>query len=583
MKEIILFKKALKASNVDFAETNSVASKKGFLIHPDCCNTRVLDWLNTLPVNYNSTFYKSWKDVTSKNRMELFNDQIAHYMSTYGTDFKGTPYIPNDNPAVVAYEQYQVILPITEEEIEQKIQGMLGSGIAMSQDTIETCLSLLAEFNINIDINKVKNKEAMMILCKKLGKLPTKEEEMVRYLVYNYTEKTLLIKSRDVINCIKSTRKNISPLIATYGYDKLSSVFFRFKPLFLAMKKGNEEAINKLRRLAEKNHNPYIHGYFEKILSGNVDLSKLEENLKGLNNFKKVQLLQTINIRKKQTGVMPIIVRNQKLFVKEHEYSTKNKLYKEVYDKVYRSLIESLSAKACTVKLSKGIKIALPTSEKSFIGNIPLGSYVKMAKTNSIVGIHWKSEEGAKDLDLSYINHSNQKIGWNSDYYNDDNRIIYSGDVTYANPEAVELLFCKKSFGDGVVKVNAYSANEKSKFTLFFAKTKDGYKVSSNNMVDPNDIIFSEKLEMTSREMLCGIVANNKFMFANLRTGNKIVSNGNSITSLFIKQAQQTSKGCYLKLKDVLEEAGFTFTDNAEDAKIDFSVFDKSLLINLLS
>ena len=203
MKEIILFKKALKASNVDFAETNSVASKKGFLIHPDCCNTRVLDWLNTLPVNYNSTFYKSWKDVTSKNRMELFNDQIAHYMSTYGTDFKGTPYIPNDNPAVVAYEQYQVILPITEEEIEQKIQGMLGSGIAMSQDTIETCLSLLAEFNINIDINKVKNKEAMMILCKKLGKLPTKEEEMVRYLVYNYTEKTLLIKSRDVINSPK--------------------------------------------------------------------------------------------------------------------------------------------------------------------------------------------------------------------------------------------------------------------------------------------------------------------------------------------------------------------------------------------
>ena len=134
-----------------------------------------------------------------------------------------------------------------------------------------------------------------------------------------------------------------------------------------------------------------------------------------------------------------------------------------------------------------------------------------------------------------------------------------------------------------VVKVNAYAASPNSKFTLFFAKTKDGYKVKSNSMVDPNEIIFSEKLEMISKEMLCGVVANDRFMFANLRTGNKIVSNGDDITSLFIKQAQATSKDCYLKIKDVLKDAGFTFVDDAENAKIDFSVFDKSLLINLLA
>ena len=43
-------------------------------------------------MQYNSTFYKTWNDVTSKSRLHLLVDQLVHYMTTYGTDF--TDYHP---------------------------------------------------------------------------------------------------------------------------------------------------------------------------------------------------------------------------------------------------------------------------------------------------------------------------------------------------------------------------------------------------------------------------------------------------------------------------------------------------------
>ena len=351
MKEILLFNKALNVKNVSFYEVNNIANQKGYLVHPDCCNDRVLTWLNTLPINYNSTFYKSWHTVIGKSRFELFIDQAMHYMSTYGTCYNGEVYIPNENPTIVAFNDYKIILPITIEEISLKIQGMFNSGIALKQETIEDCLSLAKEFNISLNYTSIRNKEVLMHLYKELDTLPTKPEEMVRFLVFLYTGKTLLIKDKKTIAIIKENPKQISELIKIFGIEKLSEVFYRFKQLFLAMKKNNESVINTLRRLAVKNHKPYQSSYFEQILSGKSDLSKLEENLKHLNNFKKVLLLQTINIRKTDVNIQPIIVRNGKLWVNEANKSQDKNYYSLAYYMIYISLIDSLSKKKCKIKL----------------------------------------------------------------------------------------------------------------------------------------------------------------------------------------------------------------------------------------
>jgi hypothetical protein len=579
MKEIILFGKALAETNISFKDCNTIANQKGYIVDPKCCNKRVMNWLGTLPTNYNSTFYKSWNDVVSKNRIELLFDQIKHYCSTYGTNFEGEVYIPNENPDIIAFNDYKVISPISISEIGEKIQGMFNSGIALKQETIDDCLSLVDEFNIPIDINSIKNKEVLMYVHKKNNTFPNKPEEMVRFLVYLYTGKTLLIKDKATIKAIKANPSEYSHLLENMGLDKLAEVFHRFKPLFLAMKKNNERIINKIARLADKFHKPYQFGYFEQLLSGKADLSLLDENLKYLNNFKKVLLLQTIKVRRTGVEILPVLIRNGKLWVTEKKNNDKA-FYSVVYTVIYKSLIDSLSKKSCKIRLNPSINLALPTSEKNFIGNVPFGSYVDIADNNSIIGINWRGDESGDDLDLSYLDEKGNKIGWNSSYYDDDKSIIYSGDMTYANPEATELMYVKNRFPNGVVKINGYSDWENSKFTLIFAKTNSDYVAEYNKTIDPNDIIFSTKLELISREMLIGILTNNRFTFANIRTGNKRISNGNDITTNYIDYCEKTSN-CLLNLKDVLTDAGFEFV--TENPDIDLSVLDKSTLINLLS
>ena len=120
MKEIILFGRALDTQNASFNDVNRLAVAKGYVVHPDCCNTRVLKYLETLPNNYNSTFYKEWNDVLRRDRLELAYDQARHYASTYGTAHTGIPYIPNEDPAVIDFKDVKVIMPITRKEIQEK-------------------------------------------------------------------------------------------------------------------------------------------------------------------------------------------------------------------------------------------------------------------------------------------------------------------------------------------------------------------------------------------------------------------------------------------------------------------------------
>jgi len=583
MKEIKLFGRALKNDGtlspieMSFEYVNKAALVGGYIIHPDCCNSRVIKWLNTQKFDIDTTFYQTWHDVESKSRLVLFFEQVLHYASTYGTGHTGEPYLPERKEFEdVKFDEYKVIEPITPEEIQEKIQGMFDSGIALKQETIEDCISLLKEFHLNLNVDTIKNREVMMYVCKDLDLLPSKPEEMVRYLVYLFTGNTLLIKDKATIQAIKAGNFGVKSLIDRYGIDRLSSVFYRFKPLFLAMKSKNSYTINRLRRLAKKNHKPYEFSYFEKLLAGNSDLSQLEKNLKYLNNFKKVTLLNTIDARRKQTGIRPFLIRNGKLFVKEQTVPNKD-YYKLIYGVIFNSLVNSLKKKACKVKLHPVINLMVPTSEKSFIGNIPYGSYIDAPKSNIVVGINWKEVDGANDLDLSSIDISGTKTGWNSYYHGQG--FTYSGDMTSANPEATELLYCKENAPDSIFKVNLYCGDKNSKYKLFIGKTFDHYRPQSR-MLEPKDVVFSTELEMTSEEMSCGMLSKNVFVFANLNTGNRRISSGNVHTTNFIKHTKECI-GTQLDVLTLLSQAGFEIVEDDADIDIDLSTLDKSSLINL--
>ena len=107
--------------SVDFANLNAKAVQKGYIVHPNACTRSVEKFINSINVDYNSTFYKTFEDVTSKSRLELFIDQIFHYASTYGTDFEGETYVPNSEYAKTqkfVFDKYKVIVAVSEKEIE---------------------------------------------------------------------------------------------------------------------------------------------------------------------------------------------------------------------------------------------------------------------------------------------------------------------------------------------------------------------------------------------------------------------------------------------------------------------------------
>ena len=266
MKEILLFGKALNTQNVSPITVNELAIKKGYVVDPACCNQRVVDFLNSIPNNYNTTFYSSVADVVERNRFELLVDQVLHYASTYGSMDTVSPYIVNEHfgeePVVsIDFSDCKVIKPITKTEMGIKVQDMLASGIALKGETLDNLFSLIEEFNFQIDISVVKNIEAKMRLYALLDILPNSADEMVRFVVYQITGDTLLIKNRELIAKISydyssTDMVKIHNQMVRFGLEELSSVFFRYKPLFLALRRGTimRKLVNKLRKLANKHH-----------------------------------------------------------------------------------------------------------------------------------------------------------------------------------------------------------------------------------------------------------------------------------------------------------------------------------------
>jgi len=153
------------------------------------------------------------------------------------------------------------------------------------------------------------------------------------------------------------------------------------------------------------------------------------------------------------------------------------------------------------------------------------------------------------------------KIGWNSDFYDDRKSFVYSGDMTTANPEATELLYRKQeSDVEGIVKVNPYNSEENARYKVFFAQEPIS-KLNLNYMVHPENIIYQYD-DTISEEKILGLFADNKFIFCNFRLKNRRVSNFD-ITDLQL-QYLKTVHGHLLTLEQILADAGFTVTKSKD-------------------
>jgi len=590
--------------------------ESGYLIDPKSNYNLTMRYLNEMKFNPNATFYKEWQQIREASEVELLFNQLLHYCTTYGTGHSmGNGFTENPNPVEVYCSKLKFIPAVSYQEIYEKVKTMLSSGIALSDDLLADVIDFLTHDYIQwMDhddlLDQIANKEAQVRICITLHRYPNDEFGLLRCLVYMATNSTMLIKSKDVIWKVRQYYKTNLPKFTDLQMTKLSRIFLRFKPLFLAMRgtPHNKEVVNKIRRLAVKNHTPLKIGFWEDVFhkletSSSATLKTAEEKVNELNNFKKVQLMMSIAERAQAVGKSGkmFIIRNGRQFVRtdyKNGGDVPNLL--KLYAVLERSLIESLKSKACRVRLPEALQLTVPTSEKNFIGNYPLGTAVKLTDSNNVIGIYWRNKWGCHDFDLRYMSGDGSRrgdidIGWCTDHRYDDGSttILYSGDMTNADPEAAECLWFNSKVPNGVIKVNRYYGEKGCKFRLFVAvedkskdyqnlgyRREDGYK---GVMVKPDSIVFQADIEnIQDGEKQVAAIIDGYLVMSNLNTGDRMVADP-KYKDIITEQMKRKSNS-FIDLKSVLNLAGFQFIEDPnEEVDIDFTVATKDQFIGLFS
>ncbi len=562
-------------------------------------------------IKANSAFHKSWAVVQDSWMESLVIQQIIHYITTYGFESLGiyredAVYIPQEVlelPTITDDIPLVVIKAITAEEILDNIIN-LADGIALAQETLNDIMTIVKSHDYDPSfVEKIDNRELKALLYDFYGIVPSEPVEFLRHLISKLTDESLLIKNKDLIDKIKQSNGKFLDTLLKDAPDDLASIFFRFKPLFLAMKSisNNKRYFNQLRKKANKLHKPlpqdYLNSVSSQIKYEKLNLETLVERLKKATIFRKIRLAYALKYRLSASDSIVYRVRNGRGWTTEFDFEwwevVQEKTQKAL-DIVVDSIVDDVkkNVEGKTLYIPNHVYYALPATEKQFTGYLPTGTYV-LTPEDMIVGIHWTNTEKKRvDLDLSVIGESG-KIGWDAAYRSQEKEVLFSGDVTDAPPPngASELFYLKQAHQEArILKVNYYNfaKGDKVEAKILVAQEKPK-NFGTNYMVDVNKMIASANINITKKQNILGLIVNineeNRFYFANISIGNSITSSNN-------KQSQQARKYLVSKLvnsldlREILTMAGAKIVDEIpeEEESINLSpkALDKTTIINLI-
>lgn len=523
----------------------------------------------------NKTFHKSWDKIKKSSRFELLVEQITHYLSTYGTDFTSEIYIPDEVLNVPETKlKYVVIKGLSKDELQEKALGMLRSGIALKEETLNDVLSLLLYLDYAFkSVDDIRNKEAVIRIIERYNVKPSNPVEVLRYVIYKSTESTLLIKNKKSVDTIKESSYNPEKYFSEYGVEKLASIFNRFKPLFLAYKSKCPTVINKISKLSKTKHKPMPSNPL------NLVTSEVLKNTKSLDKSTIYAVFKALNACHSRVcgqDMFTYAIRNGKSYTKENESNVD--VCNQNFNKLSKYILKRLSFDK-KVYIPSHVQYALPTSEKMFVGDVPTGTTISANVLN--VGVYWDNAWGARDLDLSALDCYGSKVGWNADYNNGG--IYYSGDITSAPNGAIEYLrFGKNTNDTWLVYLNVYSGNDESGYKIVVG---DGPKASKEYMMNPNKVVYETTCTTPQRSVIVGMYhgKSKQFRFLNLGAGMMMVSKGGvSTTDKITSLTQQWENS--VTLNSLLEEAGCLVTDKSEaDLDLSPSVITKDTFIDLFN
>ena len=553
----------------------------------------------------NASFHKSWAVVKDTPIETLVIQQIMHYFTTYGFETIGiynedTVYIPHEKlevPQIKSDIPLVVIKAMTPREICDAIIKLGSSGIALSEQTLDDIMTIIEtedyktkaktiasdpskNFVADWFVSIIKNRELKTRLSDYFGLVPKEPVEFLRHLVSKLTNESLLIKNDYLIEKIKASNGKFCDELIKYAPTDLASIFYRYKPLFLAMKSisKNKTFFNRLRKNAKKIHKPlpedFLNSVTSKLKHGKIAPKKFEEKLtKKLENasiFRKIRLANALKFRTNARSCygcqIPIVyrIRNGKGWATETERSDFHGAT-DVYLKVEKSIVKNLNVKDRIIYIPDFIDYALPATEKQFTGHFPTGTSVKVPK-NMIVGIHWENTDKRVDLDLSAID-TEGKVGWDALYRKND--ILFSGDITDAPKSkggASEMFYIKSKCKPKILNVNYYNMSPGNTVDCkIFVAHENPTGFESNYMVDPNNILATATINITGKQNIIGLIADGKFYFGNIYLGNGISIRSGKQADI-AREYMISSFVNSISLKKILKDAGAIVVNSQDEA-----------------
>ena len=643
-EEIILY--LFKAYLVDKKDNifipNIEALKKGILINQNC-NKKIIDLAIKLwgkdGYILNQTFHKSIDTVINTSTEDLIIEQIIHYFTTYGFESLGIydkdrVYIPKEKLEVPELNNeftFINIKSITKAELSNKLWNIVTSSIALSKKSINCIINLSDYLEINSDnIDKINNREIKVALYEKLKIVPKNNIEFLRYLIYILTNKTILIKDKKTIEYLEKSNKSkalklIKKYNDLYSLIPLAEIFNRFKPLFLALKTENSfyfneknekimaknnvltreqkelnKIINKISKLSKRYHKPFKINNLDRFVvwyKDNVDkenyMDLLNVSLNKESIWRIIKLRNYVSLINSDINERLYKIRNGKSWVTRK--NQKVKIDKETINMFDEIIIKKLESNVLSkrIYLDNNVDLALPQSEKQFVGNIPFSSCIEIDKDNLLIGIHWFNVKDERvDLDLKIISNE-YSIGWDCNYKEDD-KLVFTGDMTdapYPNG-ASEYIYIDKKIGNGTfsLKVNNFTRDvDKITYDIIIAK-KSKKELAENYIVDPNDIIIkipNNTIEIGQAEHALGniIIRDKKIkiVFSDLSTSNKRTACNTDIEEI-LREYLVCENNTKCKLKDYLKKSGAIITHNRKNIDLDLGInsLNKDSIINLL-
>ena len=535
----------------------------------------------------NQTFHKSLFKVANEKLEKLYYEQLLHYFSTYGAEALGVydadcVIVPKEKleiPELQIDTNFIVISPLTPDEVKERIYTLITSGIALSRQTVQDIVTLSDYINIE-DYSegdnyfcKITNREVKSALCGKLGILPKRGDEFMRYFLAKICNKTLLIKDKETQRSISwADDKEILDLLnrykEQYGLIPLAKVYNRFKPLFISMKRHPKDAIwncytleemetmkeinkiiNRIMKLSKKYHQPMPENDLNHFIewANNMGVRQdftevFKRKLKSAGVYNAIKIANYLNqVYYSSFDYSLYKVRNGRVFIKDKYVKPYLPMYyiELAKDVVADFISENIKGK--TYYLPKNIDYKLPQSEKQYIGSIPFGTKVTFKKQPLLVGIHWcnvQYRDGEKRVDLDLrLSSDKYNLGWNSSY-REGSDLIFTGDNTNAPlPKgASEFMYIGDKIEDTTFnfRINNYTHDVGPIPYEIIIGTADPEQVEAKGkdfVIDPNNIIarIPMEMELGKAEQIIGVlkVEQDKIdlIFTDLTTSNSIVSN----------------------------------------------------------